>query len=88
MTKTRTTITLPAELLKKAKIDAVEHNSNLSSLIEKLLQLNLEHKLLIQHSQEKKEAKTSKLNQIAGCVSFDMNLSAKQLKKLIMQQYD
>lgn len=32
--------------------------------------------------------KIAKLNKIAGCVSLDMNLSPKQLKKLIMRQYD
>lgn len=35
-----------------------------------------------------KEVKIAILNKIAGCVSLDMNLSPKQLKKIIMKQYD
>lgn len=90
MTKIRTTITLPLELLKKTKIRAVENNLNVSSFIEKLLQLNLDHQLLMHRIQEEKETKKdlALINKLSSRFKLSIKESPQELKRMIDQQYE
>lgn len=90
MTKTRTTITLPIELLKKTKIRAVENNLNLSSFIEKLLQLNLDYQFLMRKVQGEKETKKdlALINKLSGRFKLSIRESPQELKRIIDQQYE
>lgn len=88
MTKTRTTISLPTILLKKAKYKAVENNTNLSKLIETALNLILfkaQNQYLIEKD-DKAEKKTL-IKKLSGQFNLG-NIYPKEIKKIIMNRYE
>ena len=84
MTKTRTTIKIPVDLLKQAKYRAIENNTNLSDWIARLIRLRLKHKRLVQQTREEKAAL---INKLAGGFKLGIKDSPQQLKKIFEQSY-
>jgi hypothetical protein len=89
MTKTRTTVILPTELLKLAKHRAIEDKLNLSSLIEESLKNFLQIKEQSVSDEEGiKEARKEQLKGIAGSIQAGITMNPKQFKEFIDHTYE
>lgn len=89
MQKTRTTITLPAQLIKQAKHKAIEEKLNLSSLIERSLKEFLETTDPSFDSEENsKEDRKRQLKKIAGSIQAGVDMNPKRFKQFIEHTYE
>ena len=89
MTNVRTTIMIPATLLKQLKHSAVEHSVTLSELITEKLLAMLDTRFPIKLSRDaqlKKEAE--RVEQLAGKFSLGHGMHPKKIKNMIMKRYD
>ena len=87
MNKTRTTISIPTDILKQAKHKAVEKNVSLSEIITRGL-----YNTLTYDNKTKKDSKSvsdaKQIEKLAGTINIKINLPPQKINKIIQESYE